>query len=207
MAEQDDKSAASGKTGGKSTIGVGCAPGEERDSAIGICAVYSPTVTAAIAEFCDDSVERQKALTLVLDGLVDLTTRLATLATAWRHASWTPLAAAQQPLVRELVGRVAVELRVPVVQAAKRRDAFFQATRKLGFTFRSGGGNVAYIQIPKARGKVLLNLLNSSLATYDKRKERLLEASASSGPKEFIFSSAVKREAQPVKNLKFTPNE
>ena len=26
MAEQDDKSAASGKTGGKSTIGVGCAP-------------------------------------------------------------------------------------------------------------------------------------------------------------------------------------
>jgi len=95
----------------------------------------------------------------------------------------------------------------PVVWAAKRRDAFFQATRKLGFTFRSGGGNVAYIQIPKARGKVLLNLLNSSLATYDKRKERLLEASASSGPKEFIFSSAVKREAQPVKNLKFTPNE
>ena len=34
MAEQDDKSAASGKTGGKSTIGVGCAPGEERASAI-----------------------------------------------------------------------------------------------------------------------------------------------------------------------------
>ena len=82
MAEQDDKSAASGKTGGKSTIGVGCAPGEERDSAIGICAVHSPTVTAAIAEFCDDSVEKQKTLTLVLDGLVDLTTRLATLATA-----------------------------------------------------------------------------------------------------------------------------
>ena len=34
MAEQDDKSAASGKTGGQSSIGVGCAPGEERDSAI-----------------------------------------------------------------------------------------------------------------------------------------------------------------------------
>ena len=33
MAEQDDKSAASGKTGEQSTIGVGCAPGEERDSA------------------------------------------------------------------------------------------------------------------------------------------------------------------------------
>ena len=30
MAEQDDKSAASGKTGEQSSIGVGCAPGEER---------------------------------------------------------------------------------------------------------------------------------------------------------------------------------
>ena len=53
MAEQDDKSAASGKTGEQSSVGVGCAPGEERDSAIGICAVHSPTVTAAIAEFCE----------------------------------------------------------------------------------------------------------------------------------------------------------
>ena len=68
MAEQDDKSAASGKTGEQSSIGVGCAPGEERDSAISICAVHSPAVTAAIAEFCEDTVERQKALTEVLDG-------------------------------------------------------------------------------------------------------------------------------------------
>ena len=30
MAEQDDKSAASGKTGEQSSVGVGCAPGEER---------------------------------------------------------------------------------------------------------------------------------------------------------------------------------
>ena len=86
MAEQDDKSAASGKTGEQSSIGVGCAPGEERDSAISICAVHSPTVTAAIAEFCEDTVERQKTLTEVLDGLVDLTTRLASLATARRSA-------------------------------------------------------------------------------------------------------------------------
>ena len=50
MAEQDDKSAASGKTGEQSSIGVGCAPGEERDSAISICAVHSTTVTAAIVE-------------------------------------------------------------------------------------------------------------------------------------------------------------
>ena len=82
MAEQDDKSAASGKTGEQSSIGVGCAPGEERDSAISICAVHSTTVTAAIAEFCEDTVEKQKTLTEVLDGLVDLTTRLASLATA-----------------------------------------------------------------------------------------------------------------------------
>ena len=86
MAEQDDKSAASGKTGEQSSIGVGCAPGEERDSAISICAVHSTTVTAAIAEYCEDTVEKQKTLTEVLDGLVDLTTRLASLATARRSA-------------------------------------------------------------------------------------------------------------------------
>ena len=86
MAEQDDKSAASGKTGEQSSIGVGCAPGEERDSAISICAVHSATVTAAIAEYCEDTVEKQKTLTEVLDGLVDLTTRLASLATARRSA-------------------------------------------------------------------------------------------------------------------------
>ena len=45
MAEQDDKSAASGKTGEQSSVGVGCAPGEERDSAISICAVHSTTDT------------------------------------------------------------------------------------------------------------------------------------------------------------------
>ena len=42
MAEQDDKSAASaGKTGEQSSIGVGCAPGEERGSAIGICECFT----------------------------------------------------------------------------------------------------------------------------------------------------------------------
>ena len=68
MAEQDDKSAASGKTGEQSSVGVGCAPGEERDSAISICAVHSTTVTAAIAEYCEDTVEKQKTLTEVLTG-------------------------------------------------------------------------------------------------------------------------------------------
>ena len=79
MAEQDDKSAASGKTGEQSSIGVGCAPGEERDSAISICAVHSATVTAAIAEYCEDTVEKQKTLTEVLDGLVELTSCFAVL--------------------------------------------------------------------------------------------------------------------------------
>ena len=59
MAEQDDKSAASGKTGEQSSIGVGCAPGEERDSAISICAVHSATVTAAIAEYCEQTLRQQ----------------------------------------------------------------------------------------------------------------------------------------------------
>ena len=49
MAEQDDKSAAAqGKTGEQSSIGVGCAPGEERGAAVGICAIHSPTATAAV---------------------------------------------------------------------------------------------------------------------------------------------------------------
>ena len=60
MAEQDDKSAASGKTGEQSSVGVGCAPGEERDSAISICAAHSTTVTAAIAEYCEDTVEKPR---------------------------------------------------------------------------------------------------------------------------------------------------
>ena len=98
MAEQDDKSAAGGKTGEQSTIGVGCAPGEERGAAIDICAIHSPTVTAAVAEYCEDSVERQKALTEVLDGLVDLTVRLASLATARRSAIVEEVVSAPQLL-------------------------------------------------------------------------------------------------------------
>ena len=81
MAEQDDKSAASGKTGEQSTIGVGCAPGEERGAAIDIYAIHSTTATAAIAEFREDTGETQKALTAVLGGSVELTNRLASLAT------------------------------------------------------------------------------------------------------------------------------
>ena len=76
MAEQDDKSAASGKTGEQSSIGVGCAPGEEHDSAISICAVHSPpslqrllvrgdriTSTADQSKkikFCDTEIMRKK---------------------------------------------------------------------------------------------------------------------------------------------------
>jgi hypothetical protein len=97
----------------------------------------------------------------------------------------------------------------PVAWAAKRRDAFFQATRTLGFTFRAGGGNVSYIQISKTRGSRLLSLLNSTLATYDERKGRqsLLHAKANNSPKQFVFSSAIKKEVQPAKAFRLTPKE
>ena len=54
MAEQDDKSAASGKTGEQSSVGVGCAPGEERDSAISICAVHSTNSLGSESLYCTD---------------------------------------------------------------------------------------------------------------------------------------------------------
>jgi len=101
----------------------------------------------------------------------------------------------------------------PVAWGAKRRDAFFQATRTLGFTFRAGGGNISYIQISKTRGSRLLSLLKATLATYNERKgrESSPNVEANNTPREFLFSSAVKKELQPAsrvsKTLRLTPKE
>lgn len=97
----------------------------------------------------------------------------------------------------------------PVTWAAKRRDAFFQATRTLGFTFRAGGGSVSYIQIPKTRGSALLSLLNSTLAAYDegKGRQRLLDTEAITAPKQFVFPSAIKKEGQLTQGRRSSPKE
>jgi hypothetical protein len=97
----------------------------------------------------------------------------------------------------------------PVAWAAKRRDAFFQATRTLGFTFRAGGGNVSYIQISRTRGSRLLSLLNSTLATYDELKGRqsLHHAKTNNFTKEFVFPSTIKKKVQRAKAFRLTPKE
>lgn len=98
----------------------------------------------------------------------------------------------------------------PVSWAAKRRDTFFQATRRLGFTFRSGGGNVSYIQISKKRGNELLSLLKSTLESYDERKLRERTPAANFTPT-FTFASTVKKQLKPgnrvSKTLRLTPKE
>ncbi len=97
----------------------------------------------------------------------------------------------------------------PLSWSAKRRDTFFHGARKLGFTFRSGGGNVAYIQISKTRGRKLLPLLKSTLATYDEHKgrQRLLGSETKSAQKVFMFSSAIKKDARVSNGMRLTPKE
>mmetsp|Transcript_3999 Transcript_3999/g.10462 ORF Transcript_3999/g.10462 Transcript_3999/m.10462 type:complete len:1482 (-) Transcript_3999:1127-5572(-) len=96
----------------------------------------------------------------------------------------------------------------PVAWTAKRRDVFFQATRKLGFTFRAGGGNVAYIQISKTRGSRLLSLLKSTLETFDEGadRQRLLDTKANNTADKFCFS-LTRKKVQPVKAIRSTPKE
>jgi len=100
----------------------------------------------------------------------------------------------------------------PVSWSTKRRDTFFQATRKLGFTFRAGGGNVSYIQISKTRGCTLLSLLETTLATYDQRKlKRTPKVETANAPMCFTFSSTVKKKLKCIsrvsKMLRLTPKE
>ena len=94
----------------------------------------------------------------------------------------------------------------PVAWAAKRRDAFFQATRKLGFTFRAGGGNVSYIQISKTRGSRLLSLLNSTLVAFEDGcgSRRLLDTKTNNTADDFCFSLTGKK-GQPAKVFRSTP--
>lgn len=106
-------------------------------------------------------------------------------------------------------GCVTWNIAPPVTWSTKRRDGFFQAARKLGFTFRSGGASVAFIQISKTRGSRLMPLVKSTLETYDERKQRQrqLHTEANTAPRVFDFSSAVKKDLRPSTGLRFTPTE
>ena len=97
----------------------------------------------------------------------------------------------------------------PLTWTAKRRDTFFHGARKLGFTFRSAGGNLAYIQISKTRGSKLLPLLKATLATYDEHKgrQRLLDSETKSAQKVFMFSSAIKKDTRASKAMRLSPKE
>ena len=107
-------------------------------------------------------------------------------------------------------GCVTWNIAPPVDWLPKRRDTFFHGARKLGFTLRSGGGHVAYIQISKTRGSRLLPLLKATLATYDEGvgRQRLLHSETNNVPKTFVFNSGIKKmDARLSKGLRLTPKE
>lgn len=106
-------------------------------------------------------------------------------------------------------GFTAWSIAPPLSWSVKRREPFFRGATKLGFTLRSGGGNVAYIQISKTRGSKLLPLLKYTLATYDEHKGRqsLLDSKAKSAPKAFVFPSAMKKDKRVSKGTRLTPKE
>ena len=77
--------------------------------------------------------------------------------------------------------------------------------RKLGFTFRDGGGNVLYIQILKTRGSRLLSLLNSTLASFNGRVGHMpIDAESNETADELAFS-LTKNDFQTAKSSRLTP--
>ena len=64
---------------GSLSVGALAVPDSERLEACRICEVFSPTVTAAIADHCEDNGASLKQLTVVLDRLVDFALRLSSL--------------------------------------------------------------------------------------------------------------------------------
>ena len=64
---------------GSLSVGALAVPDSERLEACSICEAFSPTVTAAIADHCEDNGSSLKQLTVVLDRLVDFALRLSSL--------------------------------------------------------------------------------------------------------------------------------
>ena len=64
---------------GSLSVGALAVPDSERLEACSICEAFSPIVTAAIADHCEDNGASLKQLTAVLDRLVDFALRLSSL--------------------------------------------------------------------------------------------------------------------------------
>ena len=64
---------------GSLSVGALAVPDSERLEACSICEAFSPIVTAAIADHCEDNGSSLKQLTVVLDRLVDFALRLSSL--------------------------------------------------------------------------------------------------------------------------------
>ena len=64
---------------GSLSVGALAVPDSGRLEACSICEAFSPTVTAAIADHCEDNGASLKQLTVVLDRLVDFALRLSSL--------------------------------------------------------------------------------------------------------------------------------
>ena len=69
---------------GSLSVGALAVPDSGRLEACSICEAFSPTVTAAIADHCEDNGASLKQLTVVLDRLVDFALRLSSLPRAKR---------------------------------------------------------------------------------------------------------------------------
>lgn len=94
----------------------------------------------------------------------------------------------------------------PVAWATSRRGSFFHwATKSLGFTFRSGGMSVSYIQISNAKGTGILKLLESTLTVCKERGLGKTPTNACDNTQHFDFSDA--KTPQGSKVLTMTPKE
>ena len=100
---------------------------------------------------------------------------------------------------------------LPVSWVASRRSKFVQwTTRSLGFSFRSGGMSVTYIQISKMKGNALLQLLESATSACKERGLGTKTPANVVGDKQHFDFSCMQNAHQPssvTRTLTLTPNE
>mmetsp|Transcript_487 Transcript_487/g.769 ORF Transcript_487/g.769 Transcript_487/m.769 type:complete len:1375 (-) Transcript_487:1532-5656(-) len=95
----------------------------------------------------------------------------------------------------------------PVAWESQRRAAFLHwATRTLGFSFRSGGMAITYLQISKAKGAEILQLLESAVTSWKDQGFAEQTPLESSKKLKFTFSSIKKTLGAP-RTLALTPKE
>ncbi|CAJ1903870.1 unnamed protein product [Cylindrotheca closterium] len=95
----------------------------------------------------------------------------------------------------------------PVQWESQRRQAFlYWATRTLGFSFRSGGMAITYMQISKAKGAEILELLEMAVTSWKEQGFAEQTPLESSKKLKFTFSSVNKTLGTP-RALALTPKE